>query len=196
MARTKVLKRKSFFVDERAVARARKVLGAATDAEAIRLSVERMAEMEEFWRFMKRTYGTLRRGSFRSDRVPWAVLDTSVYIGHWERGLHEEALEHVRRTFVVRHSAVVLSELRRGARNREARRRVESLYRFARVRWEPTADDWWEAGHLIRVIGDPRGWTPGQAAGLPERRSDRPDRPASRRHRGHRQSTGLRVAGR
>jgi hypothetical protein len=64
MARAKVLKRKSFFVDERAVARARKVLGAATDAEAIRLSVERMAEMEEFWRFMKRTYGTLRRGSF------------------------------------------------------------------------------------------------------------------------------------
>jgi predicted nucleic acid-binding protein len=94
--------------------------------------------------------------------VPWAVLDTSVYIGHWERGLHEEALEHVRRTFVVRHSAVVLSELRRGARNREARRRVESLYRFARVRWEPMADDWWEAGHLIRVIGDPRGWSPGK----------------------------------
>jgi len=50
MARAKVLKRKSFFVDERALARARKVLGAASDAEAIRLSVERMAEMEEFWR--------------------------------------------------------------------------------------------------------------------------------------------------
>jgi predicted nucleic acid-binding protein len=39
---------------------------------------------------------------------------------------------------------------------------VESLYRFARVRWEPMADDWWEAGHLIHVIGDRRGWNPGK----------------------------------
>lgn len=47
MARARVLKRKTFFVDERALARARKALGAATDAQAIQLSVERMAEMEE-----------------------------------------------------------------------------------------------------------------------------------------------------
>jgi predicted nucleic acid-binding protein len=90
--------------------------------------------------------------------MPWAVLDTSVYIGHWERGLYEEALVSIRQAFVVRHSAVVLSELRRGARTREAQRLVDALYRLARIRWEPTAAEWWEAGRLIRRIGDAFRW--------------------------------------
>lgn len=92
----------------------------------------------------------------------WAILDTSVYIGHWERRLYEDALAAVRAAFVVRHSAVVLSELRRGARTREAQRRVETLARFATVRWEPTASDWWEAGALIRKIGDANDWDTGK----------------------------------
>jgi len=90
--------------------------------------------------------------------VPWAVLDTNVYIGHWERGQYQERLSAVRRAFVIRHSAVVLSELRRGARTREAQRLVAALFRLARIRWEPTAQDWWEAGRLIRRIGDMQGW--------------------------------------
>lgn len=90
--------------------------------------------------------------------MPWAILDTSVYIGHWERGLYEDALGAVRRGFVVRHSAVVLSELRRGARTREAQRLVDALYRLARTQWEPTAAEWWEAGRLIGKIGDARRW--------------------------------------
>ena len=90
--------------------------------------------------------------------MPWAILDTSVYIGHWERGLYEEALAAVRRAFVVRHSAVVLSELRRGARTREAQGLVEALHRLARTQWEPTAAEWWEAGRLIRKIGDAQRW--------------------------------------
>jgi len=90
--------------------------------------------------------------------MPWAILDTSVYVGHWERGLYAEALDAVRRAFVVRHSSVVLSELRRGARTPEARRLVETLQRLARVEWAPTAADWWAAGRLIRDIGDRRGW--------------------------------------
>ena len=53
------LKRKSYFVDERALSRAKKALGVKTDAEVIRLSVERIAEMEEFWSFMKRTRRSL-----------------------------------------------------------------------------------------------------------------------------------------
>jgi predicted nucleic acid-binding protein len=90
--------------------------------------------------------------------MPWAMLDTNVYIGHWEQGLYEETLEAVRRAYIVRHSAVVLSELRRGARTREAERLVTALYRLARVCWEPTAADWWEAGRLIRKSGDVAGW--------------------------------------
>lgn len=57
----------------------------------------------------------------------WAILDTTVYIGHWERGLYEERLAALRKAYVIRHSAVVLSELRRGARTREAQRLVEEL---------------------------------------------------------------------
>jgi predicted nucleic acid-binding protein len=94
--------------------------------------------------------------------VPWAVLDTSIYIDHWERGRHEHLLASVRRSFVIRHSAVVLSELRRGARTRQARDLVEDLYRMAPTQWAPTAVDWWEAGELIRRIGDARGWSAGR----------------------------------
>jgi hypothetical protein len=54
MAARVKLKRKSYFVDERALSRAKKSLGVKTEAEAIRLSVERVAEMEEFWEFMKK----------------------------------------------------------------------------------------------------------------------------------------------
>ena len=57
------LKRKSFFVDERVLSRAKKALGVKTEAEVIRLSVERVAEMEEFWEFMKKTRRTLKPGS-------------------------------------------------------------------------------------------------------------------------------------
>jgi len=94
--------------------------------------------------------------------MAWAVLDTDVYIGHWERGWHEEGLAAVRRAFVVRHSAVVLSELRRGARTRQAQRLLSGLYRLAAIQWAPEAEDWWEAGRLIRKIGDTRGWDAGK----------------------------------
>lgn len=87
-----------------------------------------------------------------------AILDTSVYIGHWERGLYEETLEAVRQAYIVRQSAVVLSELRRGVRTREAERLVTALFRLARICWEPTAADWWEAGRLVQQIGDTEGW--------------------------------------
>ena len=85
--------------------------------------------------------------------MAWAILDTGIYIGR-ERGLYEDVLEAVRRGFIVRHSAVVLSELRRGARSEAARRLIEGLYRLAGIQWEPTAADWWEAGRLILKIGD------------------------------------------
>jgi predicted nucleic acid-binding protein len=88
----------------------------------------------------------------------WAVIDTSVYIDHWERGLHQDALDRVRHAFVVRHSAVVLSELRRGARTRAAERTVAQLRRLARDPWTPVSSDWWEAGRLIRTIGDAHDW--------------------------------------
>ena len=63
MAGRAKLKRKSYFVDERALSRAKKALGVKTEAEVIRLSVERVAEMEEFWEFMKKSRRSLKSGS-------------------------------------------------------------------------------------------------------------------------------------
>jgi predicted nucleic acid-binding protein len=90
--------------------------------------------------------------------MPWAILDANIYIGHWEHGLYEEKLARIRQGFVIRHSAVVLSELRRGARTPEARQVVEALFERAHIQWEPTSSDWWRAGELIRKIGDSQGW--------------------------------------
>jgi predicted nucleic acid-binding protein len=88
----------------------------------------------------------------------WAIIDTSVYIDHWEHGLYQDKLAEVRRAFVIRHSAVVLSELRRGARTRVAERSVHQLYDLAQSVWEPTPRDWWEAGQIIRSVGDAHDW--------------------------------------
>lgn len=64
MASGRSLKRRAFFVDEAALRRAKKALGVVTDAEAVRLSVERVADMETFWRFMQRTRAKATPGSF------------------------------------------------------------------------------------------------------------------------------------
>jgi len=66
MARTATLKRKSFFVDEHDIRRAKKALGVGTDAEAVRLSLRWMADMEAFWRLMDRSRKSLKPGSLVS----------------------------------------------------------------------------------------------------------------------------------
>ncbi len=63
MAKETTLTRKSFYIDQDALRRAKRVLRVRTDAEAIRLSLERVAEMEKFWQFMKKSRGVLKRGS-------------------------------------------------------------------------------------------------------------------------------------
>ena len=88
-----------------------------------------------------------------------AIIDTSVYIAHVERGLADFTVAMLRRTYLVRHSAVVLSELRRGASSEAGRRWVADLAVAATQTWAPTSADWWEAGRLIRELGDSRHWT-------------------------------------
>ena len=58
--------RKSFFVDPRAIDRARKALGVGSDAEAVRLAVDRVVEMEKFWRFMTESRASLEPGSIEA----------------------------------------------------------------------------------------------------------------------------------
>jgi len=90
--------------------------------------------------------------------VAWAILDTGVYVAHWEGSLSSEALADIRRAFIIRHSAVVLSELRRGTHTPRAVKLVDELHRLAKHCWEPTLKDWWDAGLLIRSIGDAEHW--------------------------------------
>ena len=63
MAKPGNLKRKSFFVDETMLKRAKRLLGVSSDAEAIRVSLERVAEMERYWRFMEQSRAKLASGS-------------------------------------------------------------------------------------------------------------------------------------
>lgn len=87
-----------------------------------------------------------------------AIIDTNVYIDHWQGNLADHVLADIRKRFVVRLSAVVLSELRRGARTSRARRFVDELRALGPVVCEPAEADWWAAGELIRNIGDANGW--------------------------------------
>jgi hypothetical protein len=57
------LKRKAFYVDERKLRRAKKILGLSSEAEVVREALERTLEMEEFWRFMNETQNSLEPGS-------------------------------------------------------------------------------------------------------------------------------------
>jgi predicted nucleic acid-binding protein len=94
--------------------------------------------------------------------VPFALIDSNVYIDHWERGAHSEELDEIRHAFIVRHSAVVLSELRRGAHSTAARRTVSALRGLATVVWAPSADDWWRAGELVQKLGARHGGEAGK----------------------------------
>jgi predicted nucleic acid-binding protein len=35
---------------------------------------------------------------------------------------------------------------------------VEALFKRAHIQWEPTRQQWWEAGRLVREIADTQGW--------------------------------------
>ncbi|MBI3183359.1 MAG: PIN domain-containing protein [Myxococcales bacterium] len=98
-----------------------------------------------------------RARSGRSD-LPWAIIDTSAYVDAWEGKVGISLLEQAVQGLVVRQAAVVLSELRRGARTPAAMQLVRSLRATAKVIWAPAADDWWEAGRLVLELGDAQGW--------------------------------------
>jgi len=84
-----------------------------------------------------------------------AVIDTSVYVETLRSGRFRDALLAL--PFLVRVSAVVVAELARGARSRQATRFVESLSRgFPPV--APTDQDWLRSGRLVRMLADRHGY--------------------------------------
>lgn len=94
--------------------------------------------------------------------MAFALIDTNVYIGHWERGLYTDALASLRRAYIVRQSSVVLSELRRGARTNRAAELVVHLRKSMVIEWAPLAEDWWETGRLVLEVGDENDWEAGK----------------------------------
>ncbi|HEY0301019.1 MAG TPA: hypothetical protein VGC36_06800 [Rhizomicrobium sp.] len=50
-------------IDAEALRRARQALGATSDADAVRKAVAQVAEMDRFWRFMRRSRRSLPPGS-------------------------------------------------------------------------------------------------------------------------------------
>lgn len=92
----------------------------------------------------------------------YALLDTAIYIDVWESDRHQTLLASLRRGVIVRHSAVVLSELYRGARTATALKRVIDLYRLARPCWAPDEGDWHTAGRVLRQLGVHNGWGRGR----------------------------------
>jgi predicted nucleic acid-binding protein len=82
-----------------------------------------------------------------------AIIDTSVYVENLRYGRFEAEL--LKLPFLVRVSAVVVAELTRGARSRQATRFVERLVRNFPV-VAPSVRDWVRSGRVVRVLADRR----------------------------------------
>lgn len=84
-----------------------------------------------------------------------ALLDTSVYIENFRTGRFTLAL--LRSPWIVRCSAVVLHELRRGARTPQELRFVGELARKVRI-LTPTEKHWLESADVLSRIGARKGY--------------------------------------
>jgi predicted nucleic acid-binding protein len=85
------------------------------------------------------------------------VFDTSIFIDHLRTGRHQERIAAI--TGLVRNSAVVLSELSRGATKPAEREFVEQLAHNHPI-LTPTENNWLESGHLLSKIHADKGFHP------------------------------------
>jgi predicted nucleic acid-binding protein len=92
-----------------------------------------------------------------------ALLDTSVYIENFRTGRFTLAL--LRSPWIVRCSAVVLHELRRGARTPLELRFVAELARKVRI-LTPTEGHWLESAEILSRIGTRKGYDAGKLRDL------------------------------
>lgn len=88
----------------------------------------------------------------------YVLLDTSVYIDYWERGLYASTLEQIHRGLIVRHSSVVLSELYRGARTKKPFNWWRVYISSPNPAGAPNDEDWRKAGKILRGMGLKQGW--------------------------------------
>ena len=89
--------------------------------------------------------------------VNLALLDTSVYIENFRTGSF--TLDLLRSPWIIRCSAVVLHELRRGARTAVVLRYVAELARKVRI-ITPTERHWFESAEILSRVGRKKGYGP------------------------------------
>ena len=85
------------------------------------------------------------------------VFDTSIFIDHLRSGRHQQRIAATRG--LVRNSAVVLSELSRGATKPAEREFVERLAHNHPI-LTPTENNWLESGRLLSKIHADKGFHP------------------------------------
>lgn len=83
---------------------------------------------------------------------PFAILDTNVYIDHWQSRCERGQFDSIKYRFLIRQCSVVLHELRRGAAKQDAVRLVENLLRCSPEIINPTDADWWQAAQLMNKL--------------------------------------------
>ncbi len=90
--------------------------------------------------------------------VKKAILDTNIYIGHWEEGRYAHRLAICRKRYIIRSSSVILHELRRRAKTKEAIKSVEKLKKLSQKILNPTEKNWWESAKIVQKIAEKEGW--------------------------------------
>ena len=83
---------------------------------------------------------------------PYAILDSNIYINHWESHRFEEQLNFVSQRFLISQCSVVLHELRRGAKTKQAIRLVENLLRDSDEIVNPSDTDWWRVAQFLNRL--------------------------------------------
>jgi len=85
-----------------------------------------------------------------------AILDTSVYLEHFRKGLFKKELQAG--DFLIRNSAVVLAELYRGCRRAEEREAIEELASNFPI-LTPTERIWLESGRILSQLSEKKGYS-------------------------------------
>lgn len=91
------------------------------------------------------------------------IFDTSVLIDHLRTGKHKKRLEQL--NAIIRNSAVVVSELFRGATKKEELAFVKNLAENHPV-LTPTEKNWIESGVMLAAINKSKEYTPGKLRDL------------------------------
>ena len=85
------------------------------------------------------------------------IFDTSVFVDHLRTGCHQERIESV--TGLIRTSAVVLAELRRGATKPAEKAFLKELQKNHPI-LTPTENNWLESGQILARIRTNKGFSP------------------------------------